>query len=318
MGKTNQNFSSTSYKPLLFQLEQKETQETYGEFVIEPLEQGYGHTLGTSLRRVLLTGLSGAAITQVKIVGMKHQFGPVKGVKEDGVDLLLNLKKIRVSYSGEKPVKLTLSAKGKGQVLAGDIKTPADVQIANPDFVIATLADDKSKLELELQVESGVGYSPSEDRKTNMVGQIPLDADFSPLRRVNYKVEETRVGRLTNYDKLTLQVWTDGSVNASDAVKKASEILLGYFNHLVSPVVKNSSAVKTKNLETSVTSKFSVEELSLPTRIVNALIGASYETVEDIVRSNKTELAKIRNLGEKSVKIIEAALGEKGISWKGE
>lgn len=301
-----------------FQVEYQETNKNHGKFTIEPLEQGYGHTLGTALRRILLTGLSGAAITQVKVTGVKHQFGPIKGVKEDGVDLLLNIKKIRVSYNGDKPAKLTLSARGKGEVKAGDIKAPTGVTIANPELVLATLADDKSKLDIDFQVESGSGYSPSEERKTGTVGLIPLDADFSPVKRVSYKVEETRVGRLTNYDRLTMEVLTDGAVNPEDAFKGAAQILIDYLGNVVAPVKKaeGEAATPIKTKDDSRTGKLSVEELNLPTRITNAMIGAGFETVENIISSEKSDLAKIRNLGEKSVKIVEAALKEKGVSWE--
>ncbi|MBI2590728.1 MAG: DNA-directed RNA polymerase subunit alpha [Candidatus Blackburnbacteria bacterium] len=301
-----------------FQIEPKELTDDYGKFVIEPLEQGYGHTLGTALRRVLLTGLSGAAVTQIRISGLKHQFSAIPGVKEDGIDLILNIKRIRVSYGGDKPAKLTLLARGKGEVKAGDIKAPSGVVIANPELVIATLADDKAKLDMELQVESGVGYSVAEDRKTNTVGLIPLDADFSPVRRVSYKVEETRVGRLTNYDKLTMEIWSDGSLHADDALKNAAQILIGYLGAVVNPVEKRVGALepaKSTKLE-SKAKRLSVEELNLPTRIANALIGAGYETVEDILAVGRSELARVRNLGEKSSKVIEAALGEKGVVWE--
>ncbi|OGY08358.1 MAG: DNA-directed RNA polymerase subunit alpha [Candidatus Blackburnbacteria bacterium RIFCSPHIGHO2_01_FULL_43_15b] len=302
-----------------FQIEPKELTADYGKFVIEPLEQGYGHTLGTALRRVLLTGLSGAAVTQIRISGLKHQFSAIKGVKEDGIDLILNIKKIRVSYGGDKPAKLTLSAKGRGEVKAGDIKAQAGVVIANPDLVIATLADDKAKLDMELQIESGVGYSVAEDRKTNTIGLIPLDADFSPVRRVSYKVEETRVGRLTNYDKLTLEIWSDGSTSADEALKNAAQILIGYLGAVVNPVEKAASAAEPIRIAKpeSKINRLSVEELNLPTRIANALIGAGYETVEDILGAGKSELSRVRNLGEKSTKVIEAALGEKGVVWEG-
>lgn len=301
-----------------FQIEQKELDGRHGTFVIEPLEQGYGHTLGTALRRVLLTGLSGAAVTQVRVTGLKHQFSAIKGVKEDGVDLLLNIKRIRVSYNGDKPVKLTLSARGKGEVCAGDIKISSGVAISNPDLVIANLADEKSKLDIELQVEAGVGYSVAEDRKTNTVGLIPLDADFSPIRRVSYKVEETRVGRVTNFDKLTMEIWTDGATSPDDALKNAAQILIRYLSHVVSPVEKAEVAeIGRASKSESKTSRLSVEELNLPTRIANALIGAGYETVDDILGAGKQELSKVRNLGEKSTKVIEVALNEKGVVWEG-
>lgn len=294
-----------------FHIKKETSKGGYGSFVFEPLEQGYGHTLGASLRRVLLTSLPGAAITQVKVAGLKHQFGTIKGVKEDGVDLLLNLKRVRLGYQGEKAVKATLSAKGKGQVKAGQIKTPAQVKIANPDFILATLADTKAKLDVEMQVESGVGYSPAEDRKTSTVGVIPLDADFSPVKRVNYRVEETRVGRLTNYDKLTLEVWTDGSIEPESAVKQAAQILASYLGQVVSPVKPEKESKKESPVSDSL-GRLSVEELSLPTRISNALVKAGYETIGDLVEK-RDELTKVRNLGGKSIKIIEGALKEKGV-----
>lgn len=297
----------------MFQVKPEEIQESYGKFSIEPLEQGYGQTLGSALRRVLLSSLSGAAVTQVAISGLKHQFGTVKGVKEDGVDLLLNIKKLRVRYNGDKPVKLELSARGSGEVRANQIKAPAGVEIANPDLLIATLSDGKSKLDVDLQVESGIGYSSSDERKTNKVGLIPLDADFSPIKRVNYKVEETRVGRLTNYDKLTIEIWTDGTIRAEDAIAKAAEILVRYINQIVSPV-EVQAAISGGGL-LSKPSSLSVEELGLPTRITNALSKAGYETVNDVLSAEKTELARVRNMGEKSIKVIDAALKEKGISW---
>lgn len=296
----------------LFHIKVEEKNNDYGRFVIEPLERGYGNTLGTSLRRVLLTSLPGAAIIQVKISGLKHQFGTIRGVKEDGVDLLLNLKKVRFSYGGDKPVKVKLSARGKGEVKAGQIDTPAEVKVVNPDLVVANLSDTESKLDIEMQVERGVGFSPAEERKTGTIGVIPLDADFSPVKRVNPRVEETRVGRLTNYDKLTLELWTDGSVDPEEALKDSAQILSDYLKQIISPV-KPKQAKKEEKVSDA-TGRLSVEELGLPTRISNALIKAGYEAVSDIV-GNKDQLSRVRNLGGKSVKIIDTALREKGVEF---
>ena len=299
-----------------FQIKTENTKDNFGRFSIEPLEQGYGHTIGASLRRVLLTSLPGAAITQVKISGLKHQFGTVDGVKEDGVDLLLNLKKVRVAYSGDEPAKLTLVGKGKGEVKASQISSPTGVKIANGDLCIATLSDDKSKLEVDMQVETGVGYSSAEERKTATIGVIPMDADFSPVRRVNYRVEETRVGRLTNFDKLTLEIWTDGTISPEDALKKSAAILITYLDQVVSPSkAPKVESVSVQTVSGAPSSNLSVEELNLPTRITNALVKAGFETVDDLTAAQKAVLAKVRNLGEKSVKVIEAALAEKGIAW---
>ena len=184
-------------------------------------------------------------------------------------------------------------------------------------MTIATLSDDKTKLDIELQVENGVGYSTAEERKTNTVGLIPVDADFSPVKRVAYKVEETRVGRVTNYDKVTMEVWTDGALAPEDSLREAAKILIQYLNHIVSPAEKAESTVTPSRARSdNKASKLSVEELNLPTRIGNALIGSGYETVEDILGAGRAELAKVRNLGEKSAKVIEAALAEKGVTWE--
>lgn len=276
--------------------------------------QGYGYTLGNSLRRVLLTSLPGAAVTFVKIAGVKHQFSSLSGMKEDVVEFCLNLKKVRVSYEGDKPVKATLKAVKAGEVKAGDIKVPAGVEISNPDLVLAVL-NKGAKLDANITIESGFGYEPASTKEKGEIGLIPLDASFSPVKRVNYKVEETRVGRLTNFDKLTMEIWTDGTISPKKAVVKAAEILVGYFKQIVSPKeVKVKEIAEEKNTLGPV-GLLSVEEIGLPTRVANALAKAGYETVEALVKADKTELVKVRNLGEKSLKIISAALGEKGVDF---
>jgi len=290
-------------------------EKNYGRFVITPLEQGYGDTLGNALRRVLLTSLPGAAVTTVRLAGIKHQFSTIKGMKEDVVEFLLNLKKVRFSYSGNKPVKATLSAISVGEVKAKDIKVPATVEIANPEFVLAVL-DKGAKLEAEMEIEAGRGYSPAEGRSTGTIGLIALDASFSPVTRVNYKVEETRVGRLTNFDKLIFEVWTDGTIKPKEALVSGAKVLAGFLNQMISPkkVVKEEKVVE-DNL--GATGKLSVEEIGLPTRVANALVKAGYETVETLAKTKREDLVKVRNLGEKSLKIVAAALGQKGITWEG-
>ena len=299
----------------IFELKVEEKKPNYGRFAISPLEQGYGNTLGNSLRRVLLTSLPGAAITSVKSSGVKHQFSTLKGMKEDIVEFLLNLKKVRFAYDGEKSAKAEISAKGEGEVKAGDIKVGSTVKIANPDLVLAYL-NKGANLNAKMEIEVGVGYSPAEDRATGEIGLIPLDATFSPIVRVNYKVEETRVGRLTNYDKLTIEIWTDATLDPKDALVKASDILTAYYNQIITP---KKIQKKDKKDEDSLgpVGKLSVEEIGLPTRVANALYKGGYETVEDLVQGDRTELVKVRNLGEKSVKIIEAALGEKELKLEG-
>lgn len=293
----------------LFEIKEEKKSDNYGKFVITPLEQGYGNTLGNSLRRVLLTSLPGAAVTSVRISGVKHQFSTLKGMKEDIVEFVLNLKKVRFTYEGDKPVSGKLSVKGAGEIRAKDIEIDPTVKIANPEIVLAIL-DKGAKLEAKIEIETGAGYSPGEDRATGEIGLIPLDASFSPVKRVNYKIEETRVGRLTNYDKLILEIWTDATIAPKKALVKAAEILVSYFNQIVTPkkIVKKDEK---KDDGLGLIGNLSAEEIGLPTRVANALVKAGFETVADLVKAKKSDLVKVRNLGEKSVKIIEAALGEK-------
>lgn len=298
----------------IFEIFEEKKERGYSMFAITPLEQGYGFTLGNSLRRVLLTSLPGAAITSVKIAGINHQFSSLSGMKEDIVEFCLNLKKVRVSYTGEKPTSATLKVATAGEVKASDIKLPAGVVISNPDLVLAVL-NKGAKLDANIIIESGSGYLPADTRSSTEIGMIPLDASFSPVVRVNYKVEETRVGRFTNYDKLTLEIWTDETINAKEAVVKAAATLVSYFAQIVTPkkVDKKKEEVIVNDL--GLVGRLSVEEIGLPTRVANALAKAGFETVEALVNADKNVLVKVRNLGEKSLKIISAALGEKGVSF---
>ncbi len=298
----------------LFEIKEETKKDNYTKFVITPLVAGYGYTLVVALRRVLLGRLPGGAITKVEIEGAKHQFSSLKGMKEDVLDFLLNLKKVRVAIDGDSPVKMTLSVSKPGEVKAGDIKVPGGVKIANPDLVLANLSK-SAKLEVRLEAEKAVGYVLSEERQKDAIGVIPLDASFSPVLRVNYKVEETRVGRVTNFDKLTLEITTDGTISPKDALIESSKILMSYFNQIVSP---QKAEVKEKNEkvdELGTVGKLSVEEIGLPTRVANALTKAGYETVEKLVEAPREDLIKVRNLGEKSLKIISVALMEKGIKF---
>lgn len=304
MFKMNQSF---------FQIKTEKETKNEGVFILEPLEQGYGQTLGNALRRVLLTALPGAAVTFVKIAGVRHQFTTIPGLKEDVVELILNIKQLRIHYSGDKPVKLILEATGPGEVKASEIKTPPGVEVVNKDFVLGTLADKKSKLGIEMTVEKGFGYSPFEERKSETLGVIPIDALFSPVARVNYKVEATRVGRMTNFDKLILEVMTDGTVAPLEAVKESAKIIISYFEQIVEPKKPKTAKEKKTEVPPEIL-KLMVEELALPTRITNALEKAGLKTVEELVSTPKKEIAKVKNLGSKSMKIIEAALKEKGVN----
>jgi len=284
-----------------------------GNIVVEPLPQGYGLTLGNSLRRVLLSSLPGAAITQVKIDGVKHEYSSLKGVKEDVVEILLNLKRIRLKIeSEEKNVKLEIEAKGPGEVTAKDIKTGAGVEIVNPDLHIASLADGKTKLAMEMTAEKGVGFLPIESRRALGIGTIPLDATFSPVLRVNYKVEPTRVGQMTNFDKLTIFITTDGTLMPAEAVKQASKIMQDYFAVLVEQKKKAPKEKEAKAVP-KIDKSALVEELELSTRITNALRNAGIDTVGKLLETPKEDLVKLKNMGAKSISDIEEQLKERGL-----
>ena len=299
----------------MFEIKSEKKEKNYEKFAITPLEYGYGDTLGNSLRRVLLTSLPGAAVTSVRISGVKHQFSTLKGMKEDIVEFVLNLKKVRVTSSSEKPVKAEISVKTPGEVKAKDIKVSGDTKIANPELVLAVL-NKGAKLEAEIEIKTGVGYMPAEENKTDTIGIIPVDASFSPVVRVNYKVEETRVGRFTNYDKLVLEIWTDGTVEPKDALVSAAKILDSYLNQIITPKKVVVEKVEKAVDDLGLVGKLSVEEIGLPTRVANALIKEGYETVDDLFKAKKEDLVKVRNLGEKSIKIISLALAEKGVKYQ--
>jgi DNA-directed RNA polymerase subunit alpha len=298
-----------------FKIKTQKKSQDYGLFIIEPLEEGYGHTIGNALRRVLLSSLPGFAITMVKIKGIKHQFSKLKGLKEDIVEFILNLKLIKLKSSLYKKTKITLKTHGPGEITASQIKTPPTIEIVNKDLVLGHLADKKSTIEMEMFAEGGLGYSPAEERKSSTLGEIPIDASFGPINRVNFKVETTRVGRMTNYDKLILEIWTDGTTNSKDALLQSAKILSAYFTQIYKPrkikeAESEEKAPVDKNLE------LTIEELGFPTRIVNSLRKANYNTVKDLTAVSKSEIQKVKNLGAKSMKIIEAALKEKKIFLK--
>lgn len=291
----------------------KETAD-YGVFILEPLDRGYGQTLGSSLRRVLLSSLPGAAIVQAKISGVKHLFSTLKGLKEDIVELTLNLKKVRVKYDGDKPVKITLDQIGPGPVTAGDFKVPAGAEIINKDLFLGTLADKNSRLKGEFVVEAGYGYVPFEEREGGEIGVIPLDAIFTPVQRVNYHVSATRVGRVTNFDKLVMEIWTDGTIAPKSALIQSAQTLTAFFEMIVNPKVE-SDQIPAGGEEVALLpeSSLTIEELELPTRIVNALLKVGVKNVNDLQKAGKKKISKVKNLGGKSLKIIESALSERGV-----
>lgn len=306
------NQNTTLLNPTFQVTEQAET-GNHSVIHIEPLEQGYGHTLGNSLRRVLLSSLAGAAITKVRITGAEHLYSTVEGVTEDVLQMTLNLKQIRVKSASDQPVKMTLKVQGPAEVTAADITAEAGVEVINTDQYIATVAKGKT-LEIEMVVETGFGYIVADEKQNSAVGEIAVDALYSPVERVSYKVEATRVGRRTDYDRLILDVYTDGTITPLAAVQEAARILTRQFKQVVEPVVTEEKAPEPSlSPEEQEVLRLTVEELDLPTRIANALRKGGFKTVGDLVGAPSALIAKVKNLGEKSVVVIDEAMQKKGV-----
>jgi DNA-directed RNA polymerase subunit alpha len=299
-----------------FKVKEEKGTEEYGVFVIEPLEPGYGHTLGNALRRVLLASIPGAAITSVKISGAKHKFSTVPGLKENLVDFLLNVKGLNLKLLNTKSEAIVrLSVKGEKEITAKDLELPEDVEVVNKDHYLGFLSDKKGKLEVEFTVEKGMGYSLSEERRTSALGVIPTDAIYTPIRRVNYEVSATRVGRQTNLDKLTLKIWTNGVVTPREALDESARILSTYFGQVFEP--KSMEVAETVVSHAGVSEgvlRMTVDELDLPTRIYNSLRNGGIETIGQLLDTPRKELISMRNMGGKSIGVIEEKLKEKGIS----
>lgn len=289
----------------------------FGEFAIEPLEPGYGHTIGNSLRRVLYTSIPGAAVTSVTINGVKHKFSTLAGLKENIVDLLLNIKELNLRLpEGKDSATIKLSVKGAKTVTAADLEASDGVEVINKDQYIGSLSGDKAKLEAEITIEKGYGFSLAEDRKSEALGVITTDAVFSPIRRVTYSVAATRVGRRTDLDKLIIKVWTNGTVNPKEALQNAAKILANSFKQLYDPkesADEEAAPTATSNIPASVL-KMTIDELDLPTRIYNSLRNGGIETIEQLLNAPRKDLISMRNMGGKSISVIEEKLQEKGVS----
>lgn len=299
----------------MFKIKTEEESENFAKITIEPLEEGFGHTLGNSLRRVLLSSLKGAAVTSIKIDGVAHQFSTIEGVMEDVIEIILNVKKIRLQVGGDKPVKLTCKANGKKVITAGDFEIEGDGEIINKDQVVATLSDAKSKINMEMIAEAGKGYSVAEERKSPEIGVIAVDALFSPVVSVNYTVDLTRVGRSTDYDKLTLDITTDGILSPMDAVKEAAKILTEAFHKVYEPTVEVEIEETNPKIAEEVL-KLTIEEVDLPVRITNALKAIDLNTIEDLINVPRAVLLKAKNLGTKSLSLISEKLSERGLSLR--
>ncbi|MBR4474229.1 MAG: DNA-directed RNA polymerase subunit alpha [Oscillospiraceae bacterium] len=289
----------------------------YGKYVVEPLERGYGTTLGNSLRRVLLSSLPGTAFTSVKIAGVQHEFSTIPGVVEDVTEIVLNVKGILARLHSNGPKTVYLEASGEGTVTAGDIKADAEVEILNPDHVIAHLGPDGA-LSMELVLDHGRGYV-SADRNKNPampIGTIPVDSIYTPVLKVNYSVENTRVGNQTDFDKLTIEVWTDNTMSSRDAVSLGAKILVDHFTlftDLSENLTESSVVVEKEEQQTNDLMSITIEELDLSVRSFNCLKRANINTVEDLVSKTQEEMIKVRNLGRKSLEEVEHKLNQMGL-----
>lgn len=285
---------------------------SYGKYVVEPLERGYGTTLGNSLRRILLSSLPGTAVTSIKISGVQHEFTTIPGVKEDVTEIVLNVKGIIAKLYSEGTKTVHIEAAGECRVTAGDIKADADVEILNPDLHIATLGPDAA-LSMELTLSHGRGYVSADKNKPaqSIIGVIPVDSIYTPVRKVNYTVENTRVGDATDYDKLTLEVWTDGTISAKEAVSLAAKILNRQLNHFVElsdEVGSTEIMEKKEDTGRDKVLEMTIEELDLSVRAFNCLKRAGVNSVGDLVTKSTDEMMKVRNLGKKSLEEVMSKL----------
>lgn len=296
-----------------FEIKTEKEEDKYGKFIISPLAPGYGSTLGNALRRVMISSLKGAAATKVKIKGVQHRFSTIKGVKEDVLELLLNIKEIRFKLGENiEKTEIKLSKTGPGVFTAADFNPSPGLEVINKDLILGTLADNKAKIELEIEVEAGYGYSPFEERGLEKIGVLPIDSVFSPVERINYKVEETRVGRVTNLDRLILEVWTDGAIKPREALNQASKILIDYFSR-ISLSKKDKSSVEKKEEE----EEESIDNTALPIKVKNALKKEGIKSLNQLAKMNKQDLLTIKNLGQKSIKQIQEYLKEEGLLVQG-
>jgi DNA-directed RNA polymerase subunit alpha len=299
-----------------FNIKTVKTSKTYGKYELGPLVGGFGHTIGNALRRVLLITVPGAAITRIRIDDASHLFATLPGVKEDLVEVSLNLKKVKFSYKKEEPIKLILDKKGPGVVTAADISDNELCQVANPEQIIAHLADSKSTLRIEMTIENGIGYTMAKEQKTDVVGEIILDATFTPVLKSNYTVEPTRLGKKSNYDKLIMEIWTDGSIDPLQALKFAAKDIINSLNQIVDPKEFDEEVITLSSTPMNQGVDISVEEIELPLRVTNALKKAGFATIDVLLKAGRAEVSKSKNVGEKSLKIIDAWLRDKGFTWK--
>jgi len=289
-----------------------EVSVTETKFIIEPLPMSFGNSMGNAYRRTLLSSVKGAAVTQVKIDNVPHLFTTLKGVKESVLEIIMNLKQLRFKFEGSGPFKIKLETKGKGKIYGKNFE--GEVEIVNKDLYIAEITDVKGKLNIEAIVEVGIGYLQAKEQIKKEFDYIPLDAFFSPVKRVNFKVEETRVGGKTNFDRLILEIATDGSINPEEVLHEGSKLLSDFFGHLLSgadtPVVKEEKSSEEKQQEALDTkyNEIIIDELNLPSRIINALLREKIETVADLIKAGQGKLSVMKGVGKKSIELIDEEL----------
>ena len=308
-------------KPTIHKVEET---DNYGKFVVEPLERGYGTTLGNSLRRVMMASLPGAAITSIQIDGVLHEFSTVQGVTEDVTQIILNLKKVSLKIESEDAKDLELDVKGPAEVTAGDIQGDGDVTILNPDLHIATVADG-AELHIMMTADKGRGYVPADQNKLRLsgleIGTLPIDSIYTPIERVNYTVENTRVGQSNDFDKLTLDVWTDGSLTPTAAISLAAKILTEHLEMFVNLTEEAKDAKVMVEREETHQEKVldkTIEELDLSVRSYNCLKRADIQTVKDLTERTEADMMKVRNLGQKSLEEIKLKLADLGVGFRQE
>lgn len=303
--------------------------ESYGRFVIEPFERGFGHTIGTGLRRVLLSSISGSAVTSVRISGANHEFDSLEGVYEDIADLILNLKQLRVQYDGDEPITCKIRRTEEGDVTGADVECPGTARVANPGLHLCTLTMDRD-LEIDLEVQTGRGYVSSDENHSDLqeLGVIPVDSVFSPVHRVRFAIEATRVGKFTNYDRLVLEIWTDGTLSPELALTESAKIYRKHLNPFVlydsnferdplaeSPQLSEYNQNNQKQSELQALLSLPVSELELSVRARNCLDGANLRTLLDVVSLSESEVMHLKNLGKTSLSEIKAKLADRGLAF---
>lgn len=299
-------------------IEREAITRTHGRFIISPLERGYGITIGNALRRVLLSSLPGAAVTSIRVTGVHHEFSPIPGAVEDMMQLILNVKQLRLRSYSDEPVRMRLEAQGEGEVTAADIQAPSQIEIVNPELHLLTLDSEDSRVEIEMTVQKGRGYSPSEERGRLPIDEIPTDAVFSPIRRIRFDVERERIGQNVDFDRLVLNIWTDGTIRPEEALNQAAQILVRHFN-IAANLGEVTEEVEEESEDQGIPAAVydrPIEDLGLQVRAFNCLKRAGITRVGEILerlQKGRDEMLAIRNFGEKSLDELIEALEQKGL-----